>query len=70
MPVVLSKLRIQSGLWIRTVFVFSKKSLPDRKGGRYRGGGTHVMYGHSRMAINPRIHTIPGRGADFDVFIA
>ena len=28
---------------------------------RGRGGGTHVMHGRSLMAIDPRIHTMPGR---------
>ena len=29
--------------------------------GARRGGGTHVMYGCSRMTIDPRIPTMPAR---------
>ena len=35
--------------------------MPSVKVGRGRGGDTLVMHGRSRMAIDPRIPTMPGR---------
>ena len=33
----------------------------ESEGGKGRGGCTQFVHGHSRMTIDPRIPTIPGR---------